>query len=350
MKKILICGLGSIGQRHVRNLQNLFGKKIELACYRTRGIDVVLNDQMKAIHGNKPEYFYKLIKFIKIDEAMSWSPDVVFITNPIYLHIQTAITAAKKGAHLFIEKPLDSSNSYVDELMHLVVKKKLVCMLGYQLRYHPAYIRIKELVQYKKIGQLITAQMHFGEYLPGMHPYEDYRTSHASIDEQGGGAILCLSHEIDLAYWLFGMPETVYTIGGHYSNLEINVEDSVDIILGVNVHKKIIPINIHLDFIQEKPQRKISIIGTDGRIEFDYFNNCLEISVNGFESEKIIYEHFQRNDMFTNELVDFMNCIDEGREPPIPLKEGIDVLEICLAAKRSLESKNIQQLKVHENT
>ena len=118
-----------------------------------------------------------------------------------------------------------------EQLREVVSKKNLSCMVGYQLRYHPAFAHIHKLITNASIGKIISADLHFGEYLPGMHSYEDYRDSHASRSEQGGGVILCLSHMVDIAYWLFGLPTSVYAKGGHLSSLEIDVEDTADIIL-----------------------------------------------------------------------------------------------------------------------
>ena len=99
------------------------------------------------------------------------------------------------------------------------------------------------------LGKIISADLHFGEYLPDMHSYEDYRESHASRSEQGGGVILCLSHMVDIAYWLFGLPVSVYAKGGHLSSLEIDVEDTADIILGCINSGRDFPVHIHLDFL-----------------------------------------------------------------------------------------------------
>src|SRR3990172_1034433 len=139
---------------------------------------------------------------------------MVFVTNPISMHIDTAIEAAKAGCNIFIEKPLSQNEQRVEELQQLVTEKGINCMVGYQLRYHPAYQHIKSMLQSRAIGKLVSADLHFGEWLPGMHPYEDYRESHAARSDQGGGVILCLSHEIDIAHWLFGKPEKIYAVGG----------------------------------------------------------------------------------------------------------------------------------------
>jgi len=343
--KFLICGLGSIGQRHIRMIRNVLGDNAEIAAYRSRNLDIVISDKLEASFGNKPEEHYAINSFYDFEEALAWKPDAVFVTNPISMHLDTAIAAAKQGCHLFIEKPLGNSLEGSEELFTLVKQKQLVCMVAYQLRYHPAYIRIKKMLDENLLGNLIYVDLHFGEWLPGMHPYEDYRESHAARNEQGGGVVLCLSHEIDMAYWLFGRPEKVYANGGHLSNLELDVEDTADIIFTCQNSGRGFPVHVHLDFLQRPAKKYIHIIGDKGTVKFDYHSNEFDISLlpDG-KVEKTVYDQFQRNDMFANEVGDFVNSIINKTLPPISLEDGITVLEICLAAKKSLASGQAIQL------
>lgn len=107
--KILICGLGSIGKRHASNL--LYLKKENLIFFRERNLD--LND-------NK---LTKKKSFTSLAKALNENPDVAFICNTTSKHIDTAIECAKKGCHLFIEKPL-SNNLKKLKTLESIVKKK----------------------------------------------------------------------------------------------------------------------------------------------------------------------------------------------------------------------------------
>lgn len=344
MRKFLICGLGSIGQRHVRMIQSVTGGKAEIAAYRSRKLDIVISDKLEATFGSKPEEHYGLTTFDSMEAALAWKPDAVFVTNPISLHVATATAAAESGAHVFIEKPLDCTDAGVAKLLQLVEEKRLACMLGYQLRYHPGYLRIKEMLDSDALGRLTSADLHFGEWLPGMHPYEDYRESHAARADQGGGVILCLSHKIDMAYWLFGSPRSVYALGGHLSDLETDIEDTADIFLTCRNSGREFPVHVHLDFLQKPARFYTHVVGEKGSILFDYRSNRLEVNLHGAEPEVTVYDKFQRNDMFLQEVADFIDSGTRGVKPPIPLEEGVAVLAICLAAKKSLETGKPEEL------
>lgn len=343
--KFLICGLGSIGQRHVRMIQSVTGGKAEIAAYRSRKLDIVISDKLEASHGESPEAHYGLTRFDSMDEALAWGPDAVFVTNPISMHMETALTAAKAGCHVFVEKPLDSNTLHASELASVLADNGLTCMVGYQMRYHPGYQHIKKLLDDGLLGRLISADLHFGEWLPGMHPYEDYRESHAARSDQGGGVILCLSHEVDVAYWLFGRPASVFASGGHLSDLEMDVEDTADITLSVPQANGNLAVHIHLDFLQKPARRYIQIVGDRGSLVFDYRTAELRLNlIEAAEPSITTFGDFQRNDMFLSEVRDFIASASEGRPAPIPFEEGLKVLEICLAAKRSLISGVVEVL------
>lgn len=343
--KFLICGLGSIGQRHIRMIRSATNGAAQIAAFRSRKLDIVISDRLEATFGSKPEEHYGIQSFSDLDEALAWKPDAVFVTNPISMHISTAIAAAKAGCHIFIEKPLAGDDAGTSELCRIVKDKDLVCMVGYQLRYHPAYIEIKKLLQGGRLGKLTSADLHFGEWLPGMHPYEDYRESHAARKDQGGGVILCLSHEVDMAYWLFGKPRKVFAMGGHLSDLEMDVEDTADICMSCISADREFPVHIHLDFLQKPARRYIHICGERGSLIFDYGKSELEVrQLPSGETERTAFDQFQRNDMFLEEVRGFIASIESRTKAPISLEDGLTTLSICLAAKQSLLSGKAEEV------
>lgn len=345
MKKFLFCGLGSIGQRHARILRQKLGRPAELHAYRSRGLNIVINDDMTAHEGSSPEAAYGITSHTSFSEALSLRPDAVFVTNPISEHVKTAIEAARAGCNIFMEKPVSHALEGIPELMRLVDEKKLVTCTGYQLRYHPALARIKDWIEEGTLGRVISAQLHFGEWLPGMHPYEDYRISHAARADQGGGVILCLSHEIDYACWLFGWPRTVSASGGTLGDLEIDVEDSADLLLSCAHSSGDIPVSIHLDFLQKPPRRHCRITGTKGVIEWNYYSSNVTLWRSG-HAETVEFPGFVRNDLFMAQAANFLAAMTGRETPRCTLQDGVKTLQVCLAAKASLISRQSVTLNI----
>lgn len=95
--KVLMVGLGGIGQRHVRNLRTLLGSDVEIIAYRARRLRHVLTDRLQIEPGSDLEEKYQIRAYEDLDQAIAQDPDIVFICNPSSLHIPVALSAAKAG-------------------------------------------------------------------------------------------------------------------------------------------------------------------------------------------------------------------------------------------------------------
>ena len=125
-------------------------------------------------------------------------------------------------------------------------------MVGFQLRYSPVILKIKEILDSGILGKLLSIRSEVCEYMPWFHKYEDYREIYASKESLGGGVVLTQIHEIDFLIHLFGMPKSLYAIGGKRSKLEIDVEDNVDVLMDMNG----IAVSLHMDFLQKNKKEK----------------------------------------------------------------------------------------------
>jgi len=347
-KKVLITGLGSIGQRHARCLREMYGDRVELHAFRSRGLRQVINDDMTIIPDVSPVKHYGIIEHDDMDSALAKGMDAVFVTNPPDLHVTTAQRAVQAGAHIFIEKPLSHSMKGVDLLISETKKAGLVCMVGHQLRYHVLTKKIREIISEGLLGKMTSAGLVFAEYLPGMHPYEDYRLSHAASEQRGGGAILSLDHDIDIACHLFGLPNRLFCMGGHYSKLEIGAEDTAHVLMEISYEDGPMTVHLHLDFIQRPTRREWTIIGELGSIHANLVDNTLSVDTyhggchkNNFEQ----FPSFERNSMFKDEIKEFFKAVETKTNSSLGLQEARDILKVTMAAKKSLSIKESVCLK-----
>ncbi len=337
--KVLFAGLGSIGQRHVRNLRALMGEHVEILAYRANGDSPVLNADMTVKQGATLESTYNIRSFSNLDDALGQKPDAVFVTNPNSLHLPVALAAARAGCHLFIEKPLADTLDGVEELIETVERKKLVAFVAYQFRFHPGLCWIKNLLEERRLGRLAAVHIVNGEYLPDWHPYEDYRQSHAARRALGGGALRIQTHEFDYALWLFGMPRRLYAVGGHLSGLELDVEDSVSVLLSCEDRGGVFPVHIHLDYLQRPPQRVCEVIGDAGKVHYDFYSNQVVFhDVKSRTTQQIQFRGFERNQMFVDELRHFLACLRGEMQPMVDLRESVRSLRFSLLADESLRA------------
>ena len=344
--RVLVVGLGGIGQRHVRNLRALLGDKVEILAQRTGWRGHVLTDRLAIKPGADLEDEYNIRAFSNLGEALSERPDAVFVANPSSLHVPVALAAADAGCHLFIEKPLSHTYDGVEDLITRVERQGLVALVAYQMRFHPCLQLMRSLLQDRAVGRIISVRADVGEYLPGFHTYEDYRQMYASRSELGGGVILSQIHEMDYIYWLFGLPRRVFALGGHLSSLDIDVEDTASILMECIVDGRPIPVHVHQDYVQRPPSRTCQVIGDAGKIMLDFHGLTVKLyDGDGQLVQTDSFEAFQRNQMYLDDLAHFLGCIRGEQEVMVSVRDGAQSLRMALAAKESIETRKAVDLR-----
>jgi len=331
--RILIAGLGSVGQRHARNLRQLRGAGIELQAFRRRGLRHVVTDSLGRDDSFDVEADLGIRAFHDLDAALAAKPDAVFVCTPTSRHLEVAQRAAEAGCHLFVEKPISHSLDGVDALASTVARQRVVALVGCQWRFHPCVRALRALLLRETLGALHHAELEYAEYLPDWHPYEDYRQSYASRAELGGGVVLTQIHDFDLAWWLFGAPTAVRATGGHLSDLEIDVEDTVDATLDTRAG----PVRVRQTFASRAARRTITVHGAGGSATLDLLAARLTTSPANL-APAVVHADYQRNRMFLDEAAHFLACVEGTATPAIPLADGIAVLRVALGVKQAMRT------------
>ncbi|MCX5510529.1 Gfo/Idh/MocA family protein [Pseudomonas sp. BJa3] len=347
--KILFCGLGGIGQRHLRNLRQLLGDDLEVIAYRVRGQRIKLRDNLTIDEGADLEQDYRIKVHHDLSAALAEEPAAVFICNPNALHVPVALECVRAGVPVFMEKPLASDLEGIDELLAEVERRHLPFHVGYNFRFHPGLQRLKSLLESGFFGRLLSVRSEIGEYLPNWHRYEDYRQMYAARADQGGGVILSQIHEMDLIYWFFGLPNSIVTHGGQLSGLEIDVEDTASSLMRCGNEGHSFPILLHQDYLQRPPVRSFKIVGDGGYAEIDLLANRMKVyDAEGQLSEEDDFQGFVRNDMFLAQARHFLECVRGTATPAVSLHDGLQSLRLALAALRSLkEGREVQLSEVN---
>jgi len=321
--KALVVGYGSIGKRHIENLSKL--KNMEIIVCTKRKNDKFLKQKKCKIYAS-------------INDCLKEKPTFGIITNETHFHIKSAIILAKSGIHMLIEKPLSDTLQNTEKLLKIVKKKKLVILIGCNLRFHPSIILMRDIISHGDLGKIISARVENGSFLPDWHPDKNYRTNYAARNDLGGGVVLTCIHEIDYLYWFFGSVSDVFSITGRYSNLDIRSEDLSAIILKF---KNNIIAEAHLDYFQQPSARNCKIIGTKGTLVWDIKTNSVLLydTKNKKWIQKLKISNFNLNKTYVQELTHFIECIKGKTKPINDLKEGIYSLKIALAIKKSSKLK-----------
>ena len=349
--KILFCGLGGIGQRHLRNLRQLLGDELQVHAYRVRGQRIKLRDNLTVDEGADLECDYAIVVHHDLAEALAEKPAAALICNPNSLHVPVALECVRAGVPVFMEKPLASDLAGIDQLLAEVEQRRLPFHVGYNFRFHPGLQRLKALLESGFFGRLLSVRSEIGEYLPNWHRYEDYRQMYAARADQGGGVVLSQIHEMDLIYWFFGLPRSIVTHGGQLSHLEIDVEDTASSLMRCDNAMGSFPILLHQDYLQRPPVRCFKIVGDAGYAEIDLLANRLRVyGAEGELSEENDFPGFVRNDMFLAQARHFLDCVNGLATPQVSLHDGLQSLRLALAALRSLKEGRevaLSEVNVH---
>lgn len=319
--RFLICGLGSIGRRHLRNLRSLGQDDIVLLRTRTSTLP---DEELEGLPVESD-----LQRALEV-----WHPDAVIVSNPTAAHLDVAIPAAQAGCHLLIEKPISHSMEGTDALRRAVDQGGGRVLVGFQFRFHPGIQKAKLLLEEGAIGRSLSARVEWAEYLPDWHPWEDYRRSYAARSDLGGGVLLTLCHPFDYLRWLLGSVDRVQGLTARLGDLEIDVEDTAEVILS---HAGGSLSSVHLDYLGRPPRHRFEVRGTGGSLRWDSADGAVHWWTADARAWHVLRQpaDFERNTMFLEEMRHFI-ALAEGREDSAcSLEEGIVVLEIVEAIREA---------------
>lgn len=315
--RFLIVGCGSIGKRHIGNLLSL-GECCVIACDTSESRRAEIQAK------------FRIPVFSSLDEALSWGKtDVALICTPTAMHIEPALSCARAGCHLFIEKPISNTLDDVDELLSVVEEGNLVAMVGCDMRFLPCVQTIREAISSGDVGRILFVQTQYGNYLPGWHPCEDYRQSYSAKVSMGGGILLDAIQLVDYTTWLLGPVRKVFCSARRSGILDIETEDVADILLWLDGG---VVANVHVDYLQRPRSHFICVVGDEFTLSWDV---CHE----GAGVFKSIAAQ-----SYIDELEHFVRCVRGESTLVNSLGDAIRTLRVVLAAKESSATGKVVEL------
>lgn len=320
---ILFLGLGSIGQRHLINARKIF-HKAKFFALRKKNKNIVIKNVKIEKRVNLSKY-YKFQTCNSLKDAKRIKPTITFICNPSSFHLRDAKTFAKTGSHLFIEKPLLGNNHEIKKLVNILKSKSLNSMVGFQLRFHPAVILTKKIINQKKYGRIKTAYFENLTHLPSHHPYEDYSKGYAARKNLGGGSLSSLIHEVDLIAYFFSTPHRLVSKKFNSKIIKSDTDDNLFSIMEFKKNKSKFLVNLNLSFTHVFEKREFRILFEKSLLVCDLIKN--EINIYSNKTKKKIFSKnykFQRNKLFLDEIRNFKQSITNKKENFLSVKNNQD--------------------------
>jgi predicted dehydrogenase len=284
-------------------------------------------------------------------------PDAVIVANPTAMHLDVAIPAAEAGCAILLEKPISHSMEKLDQLESTVKRSGSKVLVAFQFRFHPGLTRAKQLISAGEIGRIISAHVHFGEYLPAWHPWEDYRKGYAARADMGGGVVLTQCHSLDYLPWLVGRVQSAWGFTRRLSDLEVDVDDTAEI--GLRFEGGALG-SVHLDYNQQPPEHYFTVIGTKGTLKWNLVDGAtriyraspeslatssgMGIKAGGEWEAYPLPEGWERNVMFLEQMKHFVSVVRGDAEPSCSLDDGVRVMKLIAAVHESQKTGRLISL------
>ncbi len=253
------------------------------------------------------------IKVVKtIEEINLESYDCAFVLTPPSTHFVITEQLLDQGKHVFVEKPLSLDPLHSRKLLTESKKKKLVLSVGYVYRFHPIYIKLKDLLLNKTYGSLEKSKISMtGNVVSSSTPISWRNTG------IGSGCLYDYGcHVIDLSFFFFGKPDSVRCL----SKDEIFQEGVIDKFQAKFTFKDLKDFHSHIycnwaDETVRKASISIEIKTSKNNIICD--GQTIEISGEVNESISIKdlntnVNYYLRGEEFQLQLEDFVNSVNSN--------------------------------------
>ena len=327
--RVLIIGVGSIGERHLR-------------CFQATGRAVLSLCEINAELRRRVAEQYCIDRtFSDVDAALTDPLDAAVIATPAPSHIPIATKLAAAGAHLMIEKPLSTSLDGIDTLQELIKKNGLVAAVAYVWRAHPVVRAMKEAVDSGRFGRPLHLTICGGQHFPTYRPA--YRDIYYKDRALGGGAIQdAMTHMLNVGEWLAGPIDRLTADAAHLALDGVTVEDTVGILTRQGGALGCYSLNQH----QAPNELTITVACERGTCRFENHENrwrWMTTPGNDWVDEQ--HEPVDRDAWFMTQASAFLDAV-EGRGQPLfcDLDEGLHTLRCNLAALTSLSLPGWQQI------
>lgn len=328
-----IIGLGRMGQIHAKNIVNIPDANPYAACSTT---DASL-EMVKREFGVKETY--------KDYEEMISNPklDAVVIASPSGMHTEHIQLAMEKGLHVFCEKPTGLNIDDIKRTIEVIESRpNQIFHLGFMRRFDESYQYAKKLVDEGAIGELTLIRCYGMDASSGFDSFLRFAKKSKS-----GGLFADLGvHDIDLVRWFTGKEiKRVWALGKNTTYPELNelgeletgaammqLEDKTIALLvagrnaahGYHVEAELIGTKGMLRVAQEPEKNLVTIFNEHGVVR---------------PTQQSFPERFQ--DAFRREMVEFISCIKEGRQPDVTAFDGLQGTIVAEACQKSIETNEI---------
>jgi predicted dehydrogenase len=266
--------------------------------------------------------------------------NAVIVATPASTHFELAKAALMAGKHVLVEKPLANSSADAAELVRLAEENGLILMVGHILEYHPATVKLKQMIDADELGKI--------------HYLYLIRTNLGRIRTDVNVMWDLAPHDLSIVHYLLGGPPKRVSAKGQ-SYVLPDIEDVVFLLLEF---PNDVIVSIHVSWLDPEKIRRVTVIGDKKMAVFDdlegiekvrvldrgvEYNPATEREFEDFGSFQLAYRYgdiwapnIQMTEPLRNQCTHFVESIITGKQPRTSGENGLQVVRVLEAAQRSL--------------
>lgn len=313
MIRVGVVGVGGMGRAHCNALKNV--KDAQFVAVADANLDVAKDVaskfNVKAFH-DRQEMFNEV--------------DAIVVATPPWYHAEVTIDAAKKGIHVFCEKPISATLEDADAMIAATDKANVNLMIGHVLRFYPLHELGRKMVDDGLIGDIVYIETDYcGKYSGPRKRPETWFGKMGGLLENG-------IHKADLINWFGGIAKNVSAEVGSFSGDEEWEDYTVSLI---RYDSKAVGILRWGPLLGARGSRGTIIDGTKGsmKLDMDSGNVYHRLMADKDWTENIPLNKGQ--DGVVKELQHFIDCIRDGKKNMSDGRDGRNSIEIVLATYKS---------------
>jgi predicted dehydrogenase len=327
--RVLIIGVGSIGERHTR-------------CFLKTGRAAVSICEVNAQLREEVARRYDIERmYADVESALVEPHDAVVVAVPANLHIAIARQTIQAGLHLLIEKPLSVSMDGVEELLQAVSEKGRVAAVAYVWRAHPSLSAMRDFIVAGEFGKPLQLVAVAGQHFPTYRPA--YRSTYFANRATGGGTIQdALTHVLNAGEWLVGPVDRLVADADHKSLDGVSVEDVVHLIAR---HGSVLA-SYSMNQFQAPNELTITVVCEHGTVRFESHQQRWRRMLQPDENwQDELLEPFDRDFLFVKQANSFLDAIQRDSKLLCSLADGVQSQRVNCAAIKSAESGAWQMIE-----
>lgn len=317
--KVLVVGLGSMGKRRIRLIQQI-DKTNQIT-----GVDAKQERRIEA------EQIFQIKTADNLEEAFIDKYDCAFICTSPLSHADIIESCLKQNLHVFTE--INLIDDKYDFNIQLAKEKNRTLFLSSTFLYRDEIRYIREAVRNSR--SILSYTYHIGQYLPDWHPWENY-TEYFVGDVRTNGCREIMAIDFPWLYKTFGPISDIHVKKGKKTALKIAYPDSYLLLIE---HENGVQGTIMIDVVSRKAVRNFELYGEDLYLTWDGSPQGLNVFDISERKEKNIhlyskvdkqtgYASFVVENAYKNEIIAFFNQITQNQKPEYAFEDDKYVLSL----------------------